>query len=132
RGAAAGPRRPRHRTGTRDSHGGLPAFPDHHEERRVNTTTVTRRAPATIDPRLRARRTAVRRDEGRRRLRRLVGLVAVCAILAGGYLITRSPLLDVDQVRVEGAHRTGAEQLLDATGLRTGEPMTDIDIGSAE
>ena len=49
-----------------------------------------------IDPRLRARRIAVRRDEGRRRLRRATGLGAVMAVAVVLFGLTRSPVLDVD------------------------------------
>jgi cell division protein FtsQ len=110
----------------------------------VTTTTATpgakrgqvqgakERAKSRIDPRIRARRVAVRRDEGRRRLRRLVVLVGLVALVALGYLATRSPLLDVDQVGVQGTVRTDRAVLVAAAGVSRGTPMTDVDLGRAE
>ncbi len=80
-----------------------------------------------IDPRIRQRRIAVRRQEGRRRLRLLVGIASVTGLLVGGWGATRSPLLDVDGIDVEGAARTPREDLVAASGIRFGQPMVDVD-----
>jgi cell division protein FtsQ len=95
--------------------------------------TVTEQ-PATdpgIDPRLRARRIAVRREEGRKRLQRLgiLGVVAVVAALA--VAVTRSPFLDVDRIPVTGATHTPPEAVQQATAIRRHEPMTDVDLDAA-
>lgn len=97
------------------------------------TTATTERptAPPRMDPRIRARRVAVRRHEGRRRLRRLLIMVAVAATLGVLYLVTRSPLLDVDHVRVHGAHNTGVDAVLAASGIEVGDPMTDVSLDRA-
>ena len=83
-----------------------------------------------IDPRIRERRIAVRRDEGRRRLRLLVIGGSVVAVGLLGWLATRSPLLDVDTIRVVGARHTTATAVTRATGVRHGDAMLDIDDGS--
>ena len=89
-------------------------------------------APArTIDPRLRARRIAVRRDEGRRRLRRLSGLGAVAGVAVLTFAVTRSPALDVDRVQVAGAQHTSADAVQRASGIRHHAPMTDLDLDKA-
>ncbi len=80
-----------------------------------------------IDPRIRQRRIAVRRQEGRRRLRLLVGIASVSCLLVGGWGATRSPLLDVDGIDVEGASRTSREELVVASGIRFGQAMVDVD-----
>ena len=80
-----------------------------------------------IDPRIRQRRIAVRRQEGRRRLRLLVGLVSASGLLVGGWGATRSPLLDVDGIAVVGADRTSREELVAASGIRFGQAMVDVD-----
>lgn len=95
--------------------------------------TITEAGPETaaIDPRLRARRIAVRRDEGRQRLRRLsaVGVVAAVAVLVVG--LTRSAVLDVDRVQVVGAQHTPVAAVQHATGVRGHSPMTDVDLDRA-
>jgi cell division protein FtsQ len=95
------------------------------------TVTDAGSARTTIDPRLRARRIEVRRDEGRRRLHRLaaLGIVAAVALLTLG--VTRSALLDVDRVQVTGATHTDVEQIQRATGIRRHSPMTDVDLDRA-
>jgi cell division protein FtsQ len=80
-----------------------------------------------IDPRIRQRRIAVRRQEGRRRLRLLVSVIAVSGLAAAGWGATRSPLLDVDGIDVVGAHRTPREEVQRASGIRFGEAMVDVD-----
>jgi cell division protein FtsQ len=95
--------------------------------------TVTETGPGTaaIDPRLRARRIAVRRDEGRRRLRRLTGLGVVAAVALLTLAVTRSPVLDVDRVEVVGATHTSFDEVQRATGIRRHAPMTDVDLDRA-
>ena len=95
------------------------------------TATVERPAPAPIDPRIRARRIAVRRDEGRRRLHRLVALGVILVLGVASVLVTRSPLLDVDRVEVKGAGHASADAVRVATGIRRHSPMTDLDLGRA-
>jgi cell division protein FtsQ len=79
-----------------------------------------------------ARRVAVRRDEGRRRLHRLLAVLGFAVTLALAGLSTRTPLLDVDHVRVEGASaalRTTVVAAVDEAGAGTGTPMLDVDPG---
>jgi cell division protein FtsQ len=87
--------------------------------------------PASIDPRLRARRIAVQRDEGRKRLRRLGGLGVVAGVALLTFGVTRSPVLDVDRVQVQGAPHTPADAVQRASGIRRHAPMTDVDLDRA-
>lgn len=80
-----------------------------------------------MDPRFRERRVLVKRQEGRRRLRLLGASAAVVVALSGAVGATRSPLLDVDHVEVEGAVRTTRSAVLAAAGLGDGPPMTEVD-----
>ncbi|MGH9187458.1 MAG: cell division protein FtsQ/DivIB, partial [Acidimicrobiales bacterium] len=96
----------------------------------TTTTEIERDHAAPIDPRFRARRIAVRRQEGRRRLRRLGRLTALLGLVVVGWLVTRSPLLDVDRIRISGADHSTAEAVLEASGLHRGNPMTDLDPGA--
>lgn len=86
------------------------------------------RPVAPIDPRIRARRIEVRRGQGRRRLQRLVDLGLLVAVGAGFALALRSPLLDVDRVRVDGAERTDDQQVLAAAGVEAGQQLVDLDL----
>jgi cell division protein FtsQ len=95
------------------------------------TATVERPSTAPIDPRIRARRIAVRRDEGRRRLHRLAALAVIVVIGAASVLVTRSPLLDVDRIAVWGASHVSADSVRAATGIHRHSPMTDLDLGRA-
>lgn len=87
--------------------------------------------PAPIDPRIRARRIEVARGAGRRRLHRLVELGLVVVVMLAFVVALRSPLLDVDEIRVAGAERTGAETVVAATGFAPGDQLVDLDLGAA-
>jgi cell division protein FtsQ len=97
----------------------------------MSTAAASASKRTAMHPRFRARRIEVKRDAGRRRLRRVVALGILAALIVSGYLVTRSPLLDLDHVRVVGITHTDAAALAAAGGLRTGQPMTDIDIDQA-
>lgn len=89
-------------------------------------------AAAAIDPRLRARRTEVKRALGRRRLRVLIAAAALAGLLAGGWGVSRSALLDVDRVEVSGVGGARAELVRRAAGVAEGAPLIDIDPGDLE
>jgi len=84
-----------------------------------------------IDPRFRERRIEVRRTEGRRRLRVLLILAGFffAALLAWG--ISRSPLLDVDHVRITGTVHTTPADIRAAARIHNGLAMLDVDSGAA-
>ncbi|QGG95543.1 cell division protein FtsQ/DivIB [Actinomarinicola tropica] len=88
-------------------------------------------SPPGIDARIRARRIEVRRSEGRRRLRKLIVLVVLTLVVAAAWAATRSPLLDVDEVVVRGAARSGEAAVTEATGIVRGETLTDLDLDAA-
>jgi cell division protein FtsQ len=80
-----------------------------------------------VDPRIEARRAEVRLDRmARRRRQWLAGSVAV-TVLVLVYGVTRTALLDVDDVLVQGAVRTPAEDIRAVSAVRPGEPLTDVD-----
>jgi cell division protein FtsQ len=81
----------------------------------------------SIDPRIRARRVAVRREEGRRRRNRLARLAVVLAVVLVAWLVTRSPLLDVDDIRIVGATHVTPEAVAGAGRVGRGDAMTDVD-----
>jgi cell division protein FtsQ len=97
----------------------------------LTTPTLDRPEPAPIDPRLRARRIAIRREEARKRLHRLVVIAVVIGLLTSAFLVTRSPLLDVDRIVVTGTAHLTPDAVVDASGIRRHRPMTDVNLDRA-
>lgn len=97
----------------------------------ADTGLTSRVATVTVDPRFRARRIAVRRDAGRRRLKRLLVLVALAAVALTSVVVLRSPVLDVDEIAVTGTAHVDAASVASATGIGTGEPLLLADLGAA-
>jgi cell division protein FtsQ len=107
----------------------------------MSTTTRARPAPASsptaaktprIHPRFRQRRVAVKKEEGRRRLRWVLWGAGLAGALAGAWALSRGPLLDVDEVRATGAERTLLDDVIEAGGLEHGRAMIDIDPAGSE
>lgn len=80
-----------------------------------------------MDPRIRERRVAVKRDEGRRRLRVVMALGGLVAAVGAAYGVTRSPLLDVDRVLVNGAVSTPADMVSRTGGLDGRPQLADVE-----
>ena len=78
-----------------------------------------------VDPRIEARRNNV---HARRRLRVWITVGIIVVLLAVGFGVTQSPLLDVDEVEVIGARRTGADSVLEAAGIEPGRPLLGLDL----
>ena len=93
---------------------------------------------AVVDPavvvhdRMRARRIAVRRDEGLRRLRRLAWVLGGLVLLVDGAALAHTPLADVDHVVVQSGAQTSAEAIRAASGLHTGDALLTLDEHGAE
>lgn len=85
-----------------------------------------------VDPRLRARRVAVLRAEGRRRLRVLAVLAGVVALAVAAWGISRSALLDLDHIRIAGVDGAAAADVNQAVDLERGTSMFDLDLGAVE
>jgi cell division protein FtsQ len=84
-----------------------------------------------VDPRIAERRRGVAAALRRRRRRRtfVVGGVALAVLVLWG--LSRTPLLDVDSVRVTGVANTSADDVLTASGIRPGDQLIDIDVDGA-
>lgn len=80
-----------------------------------------------MDPRIRERRVAVKRNEGRRRLRVLLVLGGLAMAIGAAYGVTRSPILDVDRVLVKGATFTASEEINRAGGLVGRPQLADVE-----
>lgn len=103
------------------------------------TTTAEPRARRKVDSRVAARRVEVTRTAGRRRLRVLLVVLGLGALVGIAYLVTRSPVLDVDTVAVRASSpagpeadlRTTADEVMTASGIDAGDPMLYLDAGAA-
>jgi cell division septal protein FtsQ len=90
-------------------------------------------ATARVDPRMRARRVAVIRDQGRRRLRVLLVVVTAAALGGGAWLAATSPLLDVDRIVVRGTSEASTRLAIRAAAdVRTGDALLLLDVGELE
>ena len=95
------------------------------------TTVPPEERPLPVDPRLRARRRAVMRSEGRRRLRRLGVVAAAAGVGLTGWVLVLSSLFDVDQVVVRGAQRSAPEVVRRAAGVTPGDAMVTLGLDRA-
>jgi len=89
-------------------------------------------AAVRIDPRLRARRIAVRRAEGRRRLRFVLVGASLVTVAVFAWAISRSALLDLDHVRVEGIGTVSAASIRETIRSPRGTPLMDLDLQTIE
>lgn len=80
----------------------------------------------TADPRLRARKVAVARAAGRRRLVALGCGLLVVALVVSALVVLHSPLLSARVVRIHGAVHEGRAEILSVTGLGARPPLADV------
>ena len=90
-----------------------------------------RGGPGRIDPRISARRAAVTREQGRRRLRIVVVGLAGTALVVGGWFLVHSPLFSARAVTVTGNVHETAEQVVAQAGLAGQPPLLDVNAGGA-
>lgn len=83
-----------------------------------------------IDPRIRERRIAVTRAQGRRRLRVMLAAVAIASVIGIAWLIVMSPLLAVDDVTIQGTLHESPESVRTAAGVRDGSALMFVDTGA--
>jgi cell division septal protein FtsQ len=84
-----------------------------------------------IDPRIWARRTAVQREQGRRRLRVLVVVLAGLAVLVGAWFVVHTPLFSARSISVTGNAHESAAQVAAQAGLAGHPPLLDVNAGAA-
>lgn len=98
---------------------------------RSKSSGPKRAKDADIDPRIAARREAVTADRRRRTGRRILVVVCILAVVVVAWFVTRTPLLDVDRIEVRGVVQTHVEDVIAASGIRTGEPLLEVDTGDS-
>ena len=82
-----------------------------------------------INPRIRERLVAVRRAQGRKRLKIVAGIVGIVVLAALVVGLTRSPLLAVRHVKVIGDAHTPRASVLAVTALDRHPQMIDLSSG---
>ena len=80
-----------------------------------------------IDPRIRQRRIAVTRHQGRRRLRVLVGALALVTATVLGVLVLHLSWFRVSHIEVRGADRTGVARVDASARVALHQPMLSVD-----
>lgn len=95
-----------------------------------SSTKAGRGGSGRMDPRISARRTAVIRAQGKRRLRILVIGLAATAALVGAWFLLHTPLFGARAVTVTGNVHESAAQVIDQAGLAGHPPLLDVDAGA--
>jgi cell division protein FtsQ len=91
-----------------------------------------RRGGGNIDPRMRARRVATKRAEGRRRLVIVSIAAGIVLVLVAAVATVASPLFDVRTVHVQGAVYTDKEALAEVVTSIKGHPVLLVDTKAVE
>jgi cell division septal protein FtsQ len=84
-----------------------------------------------MDPRLSARRRAVLKERGRRRMRLLVVGLAGTAVVVGAWFGLHTPLFGARAVTVTGDVHETAAQVVSQAGLAGHPPLLDVNAGAA-
>jgi cell division protein FtsQ len=107
----------------------------------MSTKAPARRKPAknpkpaprkAIDPRIRDRRVAVLRAQVRRRLRWMVGLIVLALVAGTAWIVVRSPLLDVERIRVTGTQQATPAEVRTVAAVDLEDPILFVDTGAVE
>ncbi|HJM28102.1 MAG: FtsQ-type POTRA domain-containing protein [Acidimicrobiales bacterium] len=80
-----------------------------------------------IDPRIQERRIEILRAKGKRRLRVVLLTVSLLLLIAGAVAITKSSLLDVDEIMVKGAESELADFVQERANIQISTPLLEVD-----
>ena len=83
-----------------------------------------------MDPRISARRTAVIKEQGRRRLVIAGVALGIVALLVGGWFLLHTPLFSARSVTVTGNVHETAAQVVAQAGLASHPPLLDVNAGA--
>jgi cell division protein FtsQ len=93
-------------------------------------TGAQSRPKVRINPRIRERRIEVQREAGRRRLRVLLVVSCVLSVAGLTFLAVTSPMLDVDRIRIAGAHHMTDAEVRSASGVHVHDHLLFVDTGA--
>jgi cell division protein FtsQ len=94
--------------------------------------TLPARSTGSMDPRVRARRIAVRRAKGRKRLIWVAIAAAILVVLVGAVAVLASSLFDVRTIDVQGAVYTDPQQLSAIVDDMRGDAILLVDTRNIE
>ncbi|MBT95342.1 MAG: hypothetical protein CL431_05180 [Acidimicrobiaceae bacterium] len=83
---------------------------------------------AEIDPRIQERRIEIIRAKGKRRLRILLMFILLILLSVAGLFISKSSLLDVDEIVIVGAEGELAEAILNQANISKSKPILEVDV----
>jgi cell division protein FtsQ len=84
------------------------------------------------DPRFRQRRIAVARENGRRRLHLVLGLLGLVVVIVGSLYLLHSPILAARAISVHGAPGVPRSEVIAKSGLGSDTPLVDVDTVAVE
>jgi len=93
--------------------------------------SVSERPKETVRSAAPPPRAPARKANPQRRRRLFVVALALAVLLTIAWGVSRSPLLDVDHVRVRGVQHLTAAEIEDAAGVHTGDAMVWLNTGNA-
>ncbi|MCE2511564.1 MAG: FtsQ-type POTRA domain-containing protein [Acidimicrobiia bacterium] len=85
-----------------------------------------------VDPRMKARRIAVIRAQGRRRLRVIAVVSGIALATAAAWGVSRTPLLDVDRITITGTDPANRAEILKSSNVSVGLPMLFLDVDEVQ
>jgi len=86
--------------------------------------------PPSIDPRIRQRRVAIQRSQGRRRLRWVLAVVVIAVLVAAFIALLHTPPFSVRVVKISGLHpHTSDTAIIAAADLAGHPPMISVSLG---
>lgn len=86
----------------------------------------------TMDRKIAQRRHGVTEQRAATRLRIVIALAALVAVLAAAFWIIRSPLLSIDRVVVSGEEHSNPRLVIDRLGVTVGTPTISVDAAALE
>lgn len=94
----------------------------------MSTRVAPPRKPrdGSVDPRMLARRAGVLRAQARRRGRNALFVLAILAVVAGGWFLLHSRLFSARVVTVVGSVHTPVATVVRAAGLESAPPLLDV------
>jgi cell division protein FtsQ len=119
-------------TGDDDSTGGRSTIIIKDLDESGSIEALPARSSGSMDPRVRARRIAVRRAKGRKRLIWVAIAAAILLVLVGAVAVLASSLFDVRTIDVQGAVYTNPDQLSAIVDGLRGEAILLVDTRKVE